>query len=389
MAPRHGPRVLVAPQAFKGTADATEVAAAIARGVIAAWPDATTVELPLADGGEGTVRALVRSTRRSLRTERVHDPLGREITAEWGVFGDGETAVIEMASASGLGLLRPEERDPLRASTVGTGELLLAVAGAGFGRIIVGLGGSATNDGGAGFARAMGYRFVDASGRDLPEGGAALGRLHHLEGQTHPRLIRAALTVVCDVRNPLLGPEGATAVYGPQKGARPEDIVFLEEALTRYADVVEAFLGRRVRDIPGAGAAGGLGMAFLAFLDAPIKPGAALVMEKSGFARELAQADLVITGEGRLDDQSAFGKVTHAVGQAARAASVPVAFLVGSVTAVGRADAGDAPVVVLAEGPEPVSERIAAAAERLAEQVQWTLRLASVGNDHPKTESSK
>jgi glycerate kinase len=322
-------RVVIAPQSFKGSADAVAVAAAIARGFRRVLPDAQLDEVPLADGGEGTVHALVRATKGSIRTSRVHDPLLREIEAEWGILGDGTTAVVEMAAASGLPLLRETERDPRITSTRGTGELILEAAASGAHRIVIGIGGSATNDGGAGMARALGYRFLDRDGRDLPEGGAALRQLHHIEGQTDPRLIRPAIEVACDVRNPLLGPEGASAIYGPQKGATPAMIAELDAALATYADVIEGFVGRNVRDVPGAGAAGGLGAGLLAFLDARLRSGAELVLDATKFASRVAGADLVITGEGRVDEQSAYGKLTQAVTHAARAAGIRAAMVVG------------------------------------------------------------
>lgn len=294
-------------------------------------PDARLDEVPLADGGEGTVHALVRATNGKIRTSRVHDPLLREIDAEWGILGDGTTAVVEMAAASGLPLLSEAERDSRITSTRGTGELILAAAASGAHRIVIGIGGSATNDGGAGMARALGYRFLDREGRELPEGGAALARLHHLEGQTDPRLIRPAIEVACDVRNPLLGPEGASAIYGPQKGATPAMIVELDAALARYADVIEDFVGRNVRDVPGAGAAGGLGAGLLAFLDARLRSGAELVLDATRFASRVTGADLVVTGEGRADAQSAYGKLTQAVTHAARDAGVPAAMVVGGI----------------------------------------------------------
>jgi len=326
---RDAPRVVIAPQSFKGSADAVAVASAIARGIRRVWPRAQCVELPLADGGEGTALALVRATRGEMRQARVHDPLGREIDAQWGVLGDGTTAVLEMAAASGLPLLQEEERDPRVTSTRGTGELILAAAASGAQRIVIGIGGSATNDGGAGMARAFGYRFFDAAGQDLPEGGVALAGLARIEGQTDPRLVRPAIDVACDVRNPLLGPEGATAVYGPQKGATPEIQRQLEAALTRYADVVEAFVGRDVRSVPGAGAAGGLGAGLIAFLDARLVSGSALVLDAVSFDKRLVGADLVVTGEGRIDGQSVYGKLTHAVTIAAKRRGVPVVAVAG------------------------------------------------------------
>jgi glycerate kinase len=375
-------RVVIAPQSFKGSADAVAVAAAIARGFRRVLPEAQIDEVPLADGGEGTVHALVRATKGQLRTARVHDPLLREIDGEWGILGDGTTAVVEMAAASGLLLLRESERDPRITSTRGTGELILAAAVSGAHRIVIGIGGSATNDGGAGMARSLGYRFLDREGRELPEGGAALVRLHHLEGQTDPRLIRPAIEVACDVRNPLLGREGASAIYGPQKGATPAMIAELDAALARYADVIEEFVGRNVRDVPGAGAAGGLGAGLLAFLDARLRSGAELVLDAARFASRIAGADLVVTGEGRADAQSAYGKLTQAVTHAARDAGVRAVMVVGGT--------GPGYEVLLAQGVDaievstPHGMAIAEAmrnAERLIEDASARLagRLAAGG----------
>lgn len=370
--------MLIAPQSFKGSADAVAVAAAIARGIRRTIPDARCDELPLADGGEGTVHALVRATNGTFQRTRVHDPLLREIDAEWGTLGDGTTAIIEMAAANGLPLLREEERDPRLTSTRGTGDLIVAAAMSGAQRIIVGIGGSATNDGGAGMARAFGYRFRDVAGVELPEGGAALARLHHLEGQTDPRLIRPAIEVACDVRNPLLGPEGASAIYGPQKGATPAMVAELDLALARYADVVEGFVGRNVRDVPGAGAAGGLGAGLIAFLDAQLRSGAELVLGAARFAERLRGADLVITGEGRIDAQSVYGKLTQAVVDAAAAAGIPIAIVAGGTGAgsealrergVGEIEITAPAGMPLAEAMARAEELIEAASERLARRV--------------------
>ena len=333
MPERAAPRVVIAPQSFKGSADAVAVAAAIARGVRAVWQNAVTIETPLADGGEGTVRALVTATHGEMRTTRVHDPLMRKIDAQWGMLGDRTTAVVEMAAANGLPLLTERERDPRITSTRGTGELILAAAASGAHRLIIGIGGSATNDGGAGMARAFGYRFFDRRGAELPEGGAALADLARIDGQTDPRLVRPSIDVACDVRNPLLGPEGASAVFGPQKGATPAMVRELDAALATYADVVERFVGRNVRDVPGAGAAGGLGAGLVAFLDARLVSGAQLVLDAVGFERQLAGAALVITGEGRIDGQSVYGKLTNAVTKSARAKGVPVVAVAGMVGA--------------------------------------------------------
>jgi len=372
-------RVLIAPQSFKGSADAVAVAAAVARGIRRAVPDARCDELPLADGGEGTVHALVRATGGSLQRARVHDPLLRAIDAEWGTLGDGSTAVIEMAAANGLPLLREDERDPRRTSTRGTGDLIVAAAMSGADRIIVGIGGSATNDGGAGMARAFGYRFLDAAGAELPEGGAALAGLHRIDGQTDPRLVRPVIEVACDVRNPLLGPEGASAIYGPQKGATPAMVAELDAALARYAEVVERFVGRNVRDVPGAGAAGGLGAGLIAFLDARLRSGAELVLGAARFTERLGWADLVITGEGRIDAQSLYGKLTQAVVDAAAAAGVPVAIVAGGTgpgyealrdRGVGEIEITAPEAMPLAEAMARAEELIEAASERLARRIR-------------------
>ena len=372
------PRVLIAPQAFKGSIDAVGVASAIARGIRRVWPEAVCDELPLADGGEGTVRALVRATSGRLRTSRVHDPLGREIAAEWGILGDGRTAVIEMAAASGLPLLTATERDARITSTRGTGELLLEAAMSGAARVIVGIGGSATNDGGAGMARAIGFRFLDAAGEDLPEGGAALARLHRIEGQVDQRVIRVSVDVACDVRNPLVGPEGASAIFGPQKGATPAIVAELDAALDHYADVLERFVRRDVRNVPGAGAAGGLGAGLIAFADAKLRSGAEIVMAATRFDDRARDVDLVITGEGRVDVQSGYGKVTGSVVSRSSAMGRPVALIAGGVargyerlfgTGLAALEiASDGPLA-LEEAMSRADELIAFAAERLARSI--------------------
>lgn len=377
-------RVLIAPQAFKGSLDAVGVAAAIARGLRRVFVDAQCDELPLADGGEGTVRALVRATGGSLHRSRVHDPLGREIDAEWGILGDRRTAVVEMAAASGLPLLAPNERDPRRASTRGTGELMLQAAESGAARVVIGIGGSATNDGGAGMARAIGFRFLDADGNELAEGGAALARTHRIEGQIDPRLLRVTVEVASDVTNPLCGPLGASAVFGPQKGADPRAVAELDAALGRFADVVERFIGRATRDVPGAGAAGGLGFGLLAFADAKLRSGAELVMAATKFEERARAADLIVTGEGRVDEQSAYGKLTGTVVARAQELNVPVALIAGG-TAPGHESLfgkGLDALEVATQGPASLDDvmshaddHISAAAERLARSIALGTRL--------------
>jgi glycerate kinase len=322
-------KVVVAPNAFKGTLTAPQAARAIARGVREVFPDAEIVEVPVADGGDGTVEALVSTNRGEYRTAEVEGPLGDPVNATYGRIGTG--AVVELAAASGLTLIPVERRDPRRTSTFGFGQLLLAAREPDTGRFIVGIGGSATNDGGAGMAQALGYRLLDAAGRDLPRGGAALARLERIDASGfEPWVPKVEVEVACDVTNPLIGPNGASAVYGPQKGADEAAVRELDAALARLAEVIARDLGKRVAEIPGAGAAGGTGAGLVAFLDASLVGGAPLVVEAAGLDAHLAGADLVITGEGRVDEQTAYGKAPGEVAKRAQAAGVPVILLAGS-----------------------------------------------------------
>jgi glycerate kinase len=336
-------RIIVAPDSFKGSASALEVARAMERGVLEVFPGAEVVKVPIADGGEGTVAALLDATGGSARSTRVRGPLGEPVEAGWGVLGDGRTAVIEMAAASGLPLVPVGLRDPRLASTFGTGELVRAALDEGLRRLVLGIGGSATNDGGAGLAQALGVRFLDGAGVELPDGGAALVRLARIDlTGLDPRLAATELLVACDVDNPLTGPRGASAVYGPQKGATPEMVSELDAALACYAEVALAATGRDVASLPGAGAAGGLGAGLLFFTPARLRPGVELVLEATGFDRLLAGATLVITGEGRTDAQTAMGKAPVGVAAAAKRHGVPVICLSGGL--------GDGAEQVLARG---------------------------------------
>jgi glycerate kinase len=324
-------KVIVAPNAFKGSLSASEAAAAIARGVREAFPDAEVVEIPVADGGDGTVEALVSAHRGEYRTVKVEGPLGDPVDATYGLVEGGRTGVVELASASGLTLIPAERRDPRRTSTFGFGQLLQAVRAARVGQIIAGIGGSATNDGGAGMAQAVGYRLLDADGVELPRGGAALARLARIDPSGFdPGWRSVKVMVACDVTNPLTGPRGASAVYGPQKGADDAAVSALDAALARLAAVIERDLGKRVADVPGAGAAGGTGAGLMAFLDAKLLPGAPLVVEASGFDTKLKGSDLVITGEGQADAQTAYGKAPGEVAKRAKAARIPVLLIAGS-----------------------------------------------------------
>jgi glycerate kinase len=324
-------KVVVAPNSFKGSLSASEAAAAIARGVRQVLPDADIVEVPVADGGEGTVEALVGAHRGAYRTAEVEGPLGDPVAAPYGLIENGRTGVVELASASGLTLIAPERRDPRQTSTFGFGQLLEEVRSAGVLQIIAGIGGSATNDGGAGMAQALGYRLLDAAGKDLPRGGAALARLDRIDpAGLDPRWHDVTVKVASDVTNPLTGPLGASSVYGPQKGASPEAVRELDAALATLAAVIEKDLGKRVAGVPGAGAAGGAGAGLIAFLDAALVPGAPLVVDASGFDDKLAGADLVITGEGMADAQTAYGKAPGEVAKRAQEARIPVLLIAGA-----------------------------------------------------------
>ena len=324
-------KVVIAPNTFKGSLSAPEAAAAIARGVREAFPDAEVVEVPVADGGDGTVEALVSAHRGEYRTVDVEGPLGGPVQATYGLIEAGRTGVVELASASGLTLIPAERRDPRKTSTYGFGQLLEAVRAAGVERIIAGIGGSATNDGGAGMAQALGYRLLDSAGADLPRGGAALARLARIDSSGFDLALRSVkVMVACDVTNPLTGPLGASAVYGPQKGADEAAIRELDAALANFAAVIERELGKKVTDVPGAGAAGGAGAGLIAFLDATLVPGAPLVVGASGFDAKLKDADLVITGEGQADAQTGYGKAPGEVAKRAKAARIPVLLIAGS-----------------------------------------------------------
>jgi len=325
-------RVLVAPDKFKGTMTAAEAAEAIAAGWRRGEPGAEILEIPMADGGEGTLDALVAGLGGKLRRASVSGPLGDPVEADYAVVRapGGPLGVVEMARASGLQLLSESRRDPKRATTRGTGELILAACRQGARRVLACIGGSATNDGGAGMAQALGVRLTDREGRDLRSGGAALLDLARIDmSGLDPAVKRAEFVVATDVDNPLVGPQGASAVYGPQKGASPEDVALLDQALRHFAAIVHRDLGLDIRDIPGAGAAGGLGGGLIALLGAKLRPGVEVVMEAVHLSERLAGADLAITGEGAFDEQSLHGKAPAGVLRTAADLGVPAVVLCG------------------------------------------------------------
>jgi glycerate kinase len=370
-------RIVIAPDSFKECATAVEVADAIAEGIRRALPDADLVLVPMADGGEGTVDALLAATDGLKVDVEATGPMGNRLLSTYGVLGGGRTAVIEMAAASGLALVPTSRRDPGYATTYGTGELLRHALDRGVKRIIVGVGGSATNDGGAGMAQALGYSLTDKEGKELPRGGLALSSLASIDATgKHPALDACEVLVACDVANPLCGPNGASQVYGPQKGADPDTVGALDAALRHYAEVVAEQLGTPILDIPGSGAAGGLGGGLVAFAGAQLRPGVEIVAETTDLARKIKGADLVITGEGKLDQQTVEGKTPVGVARIAKAQGVPVIAIAGALDEGYQEvyDHGIDAAVSIAPGGTVLSESIRHARAFLANTAETVIR---------------
>lgn len=379
-------KIVICPDSFKESLPASAAAQAIAEGVREVWPDADCVCLPLADGGEGTLDALVSATGGQLLTRWVQGPLGAPVNARFAVLGDGKTALIEMAEAAGLPLLSPAQRDPLRTSTYGVGELIAAALDLGVTRILLGLGGSATQDGGAGMLQALGARLLDAQGQPLPPGGAALRQLAqlHLDG-LDPRLARVTVEVACDVDHPLCGPRGSSAVFAPQKGADAAAVALLDAALAHWGAQLAQATGRQVAELPGAGAAGGMGAAALAVFAARLRPGIDWVMDALDFNAALHGADWVISGEGRADGQSAGGKVISGVARRAQAAGVPLLVLAGSLGDGYQAlyPLGVRAILPIVPGPVSLAQALDGAAENLRRTARMAAAVwASAGGAH-------
>ena len=377
-------KIVIAPQGFKGGISGLEAAQAIARGVLAAVPDAETVLLPVADGGDGTLHALVDATGGEIFTSTVTGPINQQVEAQWGVMGDGRTAVIEMARASGLAIVPARRRNPKVTTTLGTGEILKEALERGYSRVIVGLGGSATNDGGAGMATALGVRFLDSSGDALPPGGAALAGLDRIDTSgLLDRIAGAEIVAATDVTNPLCGPTGASAVYGPQKGASKEVAAELDAALLNFAQVVKRDTGRDVLDVPGAGAAGGLGAGLIAFAGAEIQSGIDMVCQVLDFDSHLAGADLVITGEGRADRSTVFDKAPVGVARHAKAHGVPTVLLAGSL-GEGHEELyehGVASILCISDGVMTFEQALSRTGEMLEGTAERAVRLFLLGNE--------
>ena len=371
-------KIIIAPDSFKDSLSAAGVAQAIAAGLAQVWPDAHLVQCPMADGGEGTVDAVLAACNGELRRQTVRGPLGGTVEARWGWLADSHTAIIEMAEASGLQLVAPGQRDACSSTTYGTGELIRAALDAGAQRIILAIGGSATNDGGAGAMQALGVQLLDGESQPLPPGGLALARLSRISLETlDPRLAQVRFEIAADVNNPLCGEHGASAIFGPQKGASAEQVRLLDQALGHFADHCANVLPKDVRHEPGSGAAGGLGFAAKAFFGAQFRAGVEVVAELVGLAEAVKGADLVITGEGRFDAQTLRGKTPFGVASIARAEGVPVVVLAGTLGEGYQAlyEHGINAAFAIASGPMTLQDACARAAPLLTDRARDIARL--------------
>lgn len=376
-------KVIIAPDSFKDSLSAQGVADAIALGLAHVWPDAQLVKCPMADGGEGTVESVLAACNGEWRRTRVRGPLGAAVEARWGWLADSRTAIIEMAEASGLQLVPPGQRDACSSSTYGTGELIRAALDEGAGRVILAIGGSATNDGGAGAMQALGVALLDDHDQPLPPGGLALANLARIDlSDLDPRLAQVDVEIAADVDNPLCGPHGASTVFGPQKGASPPQVLALDQALGHFAGHCAQALNRDVRDEPGSGAAGGLGFAAKAFLAAQFRTGVDVVAQLTGLAEAIKEADLVITGEGRFDAQTLRGKTPFGVARIARQHGVPVVVIAGTLGEGYQAlyEHGVDAAFALASGPMTLQEACADAPRLLSERAGDIARLWQVAS---------
>ena len=377
-------RIVVGPDSFKGSLSAQAVADCMEEAIYQVFPQAEVRKLPLADGGEGTVRTIVSACGGEIVPISVTGPLGNPVDAHWGFLSDGCTAVIEMAAASGLLLVPPEQLNPLVTTTYGTGELILAALDRGCQHIIIGIGGSATNDGGAGMLRALGVKLLDAQGQQIQPGGLGLKDLTHIDtAELDPRLRSVQIEVACDVDNPLFGPSGASHVFGPQKGASPHMVELLDNSLRNYAECIKSYLGVDVANMPGAGAAGGLGAGLMAFTGATLRSGIEIVSDLLELGRRINGSDLVITGEGRIDEQTERGKAILGVAQKAHKLKVPVIVMVGSIAGDPRVlrDYGVTAVYSIIPGPIDLSSAMTRAYELLFQSTVQVMTAISIGMD--------
>jgi glycerate kinase len=370
-------KIVIAADSFKGSCSSLQVANLAEKGIKKVFPAAEVVKVPVADGGEGTTEALVTGLKGSFRRITVTGPLGTKVTAEYGIL-PGKVAVMEMATASGLPLVAEADRNPALTTTYGTGELIKDALDQGCRKLMLGIGGSATNDGGMGMAQALGALFQDTAGQELGFGGGALAKLAKIDlAALDPRLKEMELITLCDVANPLCGSQGASYIYGPQKGAKPEDLPVLDQNLRHFAAQVKLHLGKDIAEIPGAGAAGGLGAGMIAFCDSKLRRGIDTILELVELESKLAGADLVITGEGRIDGQSIFGKVPVGVGLLARKHEIPVIAMVGGIGPGAEAvyEYGIGSIVSIVNRPMPLEESIREAETLIAEAAERLMRI--------------
>lgn len=324
--------ILIAPDSFKESLTSIEVTDYLSEGFKKAKQDFEITKLPLADGGEGTVKSLVAATDGEIKKKEVTDPLGNKVEAIYGILGDKKTGVIEMATASGLPLVPRDKRNPARTTTYGTGELIKAALDQGCTKLIIGIGGSATNDCGVGMAQALGGKFLDEEGKQIGYGGRYLKDIEKIDlSQLDSRIAETEIEVACDVDNPLYGKNGAAYIYGPQKGASKKQVKQLDKGLRHIAEIIKNDLGKEVNEIPGAGAAGGLGAGLSAFLDAELRPGIEIVMEASKIEEKMEDVDLVVTGEGKIDGQTCSGKTPVGVSRIAKKKDIPVIAVAGTI----------------------------------------------------------
>jgi len=380
-------KIVLAPDSFKGSLNAEEVCAALRTGLTRVVSDAEIVAVPMADGGEGTTEALIAATGGERLAVDATGPLPGDrprVTGTLGLLNGGRTAVLEMACVSGLPLVPEEKRDPLHTTSYGTGQLIRAALETGARHVIVGVGGSATCDLGAGMAQALGIRFLRADGREIvePMTGALLAEVARVERSgLHAAVENSRIEVACDVDNPLLGPLGCAAVYGPQKGATPQVVALLETNLAHAAALIEQSVGRQFRDLPGGGAAGGLAAGLLAFLGAELRPGIDLVLQASGLAGKVRGADLLLTGEGRIDHQTAMGKTISGVARVGREAGVPVVAIVGAIGdgVENLYPLGVTSMFSLAPGPISLEQAMRDGGSLIADAAERVLRLFLAG----------
>ncbi|ATF10933.1 glycerate kinase [Brevibacillus brevis X23] len=371
-------KIVIAPDSFKGSLTAKQVGEAIRSGIRRVLPQSELLVKPMADGGEGTMQCLVDATDGRILTATVNNPLGQDISAEFGILGDGVTCVIEIAAASGLYLISAADRNPLVTTTYGFGQLITAGLDQGCRKFILGLGGSSTNDGGAGMLQALGFLLLDQDDQPLSFGGGELSRLSRIDtSQVDMRLTDCQFVIACDVTNPFVGPNGASHVFGPQKGATPEMVLQLDDHLRHFADLIEETRGIAIHDLPGTGAAGGVAGALLAFLNGQLRSGIEIVIETTGLAEAMDKATLVITGEGQVDFQTAQGKTPCGVAQVAKRYGIPVIVLAGSIgTGIDALyEKGVSAVVSITNKPMTLDQSMREAASLLEQTAEQVMRI--------------